>query len=149
VTESLLRDEPARPATTATDSGRTVLYIEDEQDNILLVKLLLDFRPHITLRVATTGHEGVKVALDEVPDLILLDNRLPDATGSEILRELSKSEVTAAITVIVVSADSGRAISDELLKLGATEMLTKPYDIKDFLAMVDCHLSRTPDDSER
>jgi CheY-like chemotaxis protein len=66
------------PAATAT----RVLYIDDNQDNIFLLRRL--FRrscPDIALYTAMTGGEGVKAAIDERPALILLDNRLPDTNG--------------------------------------------------------------------
>ena len=74
-----------------------MVYIEDDDNNISLVKaLLLKRRPQIGLRVATNGRDGVQAAIDE-PALILLDNRLPDATGSEILRKLASLPATAGI----------------------------------------------------
>ena len=118
----------------------SVLYIEDGADNIRLVERLLRRRPQIILRVAMTGRDGVRAAIDEPPGLILLDNRLPDATGSEVLRELASADATAGVPVVVVSGDSGGQAADELRAIGAAEFLDKPFDIHQFMSMIDRYL---------
>ena len=118
---------------------RVALYIEDNDNNIALVKALLKRRPQIELHVAMTGRDGVQAAHDQRPGLILLDNRLPDATGTEILRELASAPATAAIPVVVLSGDSGEII-DELLASGAADAVAKPFDIHQFMAMIDRYL---------
>ena len=117
--------------------NHTVLYIEDNPDNVHLIERLLARRPHIQLLTAGTARDGVGTAAARRPALILLDNRLPDATGSTVLRQLSGSEATAGIPVVIVSGDSGRQAADELLASGATEFLPKPFDIHQFLATID------------
>ena len=119
--------------------NHTLLYIEDDENNICLVQALLRRRPHIELHVAMNGRDGLQAALDKRPGLILLDNRLPDATGGEILRELASATATASIPVVAFSSDSGDII-DQLLASGATESVTKPFDIHQFLAIIDRYL---------
>jgi len=119
--------------------SNAMLYIEDNENNIALVQALLKRRPNIELHVAMTGRDGVQAAIDKRPGLILLDNRLPDATGHEILRELTATPATAAIPVVVLSGDSGEVI-DELLADGAAESVGKPFDIHQFIAMIDRYL---------
>jgi CheY-like chemotaxis protein len=119
--------------------SHAMLYIEDNEDNIALVKALLKRRPHIEVHVAMNGRDGVQAAIDKRPGLILLDNRLPDATGGEVLRELASAPATAAIPVIVLSSDSGEII-DELLASGAADSVAKPFDIHQFMAMIDRYL---------
>jgi CheY-like chemotaxis protein len=82
----------------------------------------------------------VQAATDQRPDLILLDNHLPDATGSKILRQLASAETTAAIPVIILTGDSGRAAADELLAIGACEFLEKPFDIHQLMSTIDRYL---------
>lgn len=118
----------------------TVLYIEDNADNIRLIERLLKRRPHTELHVAMNGRDGVQAAIDQRPGLILLDNRLPDATGSEILRQLASAEATAGIPVIILTGDSGQAAADELLASGASEFLKKPFDIHQLMATIDHYL---------
>jgi CheY-like chemotaxis protein len=120
----------------ASPVNRTVLYIEDNPDNIHLVERLVGRRPETALRLATNGRDGVQAAIDERPALILLDNHLPDATGSEILGRLASSEATAGIPVVVISGDSAM-IGKELLASGAAEYLEKPFDIHQLMSMID------------
>lgn len=119
----------------------TVLYIEDNQDNIRLIERLLSRRPQVRLLTASTGRDGVDTATRLRPSLILLDNRLPDATGASVLRELTAGEATAGIPVIVITGDSADQTARDLLASGATEFLAKPFDIQGFFAAVDRYLS--------
>ena len=80
---------PVQEAAKGGPANHAMLYIEDNENNILLVERLLRRRPRIELHVAMNGRDGVRAAMDKRPGLILLDNRLPDATGAEILRELA------------------------------------------------------------
>ena len=116
-----------------------MLYIEDNENNISLVEALLKRRPHIELHIAMTGREGIQAAVDKQPGLILLDNRLPDATGGEILRELASVAATAGIPVVMLSSDADE-ILDELLASGAAESVAKPFDIHQFMAIIDRYL---------
>ena len=124
--------------------NQAMLYIEDNEDNIALVEALLKRRPRIELHVAMNGRDGIQAAIGKQPSLILLDNRFPGATGGEILRELASTPATARIPVVVLSNDSGEII-DELLARGAAEAVPKPFDIRQFMAMIDRYL---PDDPE-
>jgi CheY-like chemotaxis protein len=128
--------------------NHAVLYIEDDDNNISLVEALLRRRPHIELRVAMNGRDGVQAAIDNQPGLILLDNRLPDATGSEILKELGSMSATAAIPVVVLSSDPDELI-DQLLANGAAEAVPKPFDIHQFMAIIDRYLPDDPDITSR
>ena len=119
--------------------NHSLLYIEDEESNICLVEAMLRRRPQIELHVAMNGRDGVRAAIDKQPGLILLDNHLPDATGREILQELASASATAAVPVVIFSADSDEAI-DELLASGAADSVAKPFDIRQFMAMIDRYL---------
>jgi CheY-like chemotaxis protein len=121
--------------------NRTLLYIEDNPNNIRLVERLLMRRPGTVLHVATNARDGVKAAIDERPALILLDNHLPDATGAEILRQLAAAEATAAIPVVIITGDSDTETADALLAIGASEFVVKPFDIYQFMSMIDRYLS--------
>jgi CheY-like chemotaxis protein len=119
--------------------NHVMLYIEDDDNNISLVRALLKRRPQIELLVATNGRDGVQAAIDKRPHLILLDNRLPDATGREILRQLAAAPATAAIPVVILSSDAGEFIN-QLVAEGAAEAVPKPFDIHQFTAMIDRYL---------
>jgi CheY-like chemotaxis protein len=125
-------DDDAGEAQTAT-----VLYIEDNQPNIDLVQDALAFRPGVTLLVAPDGATGVRIAARYQPDLILLDLNLPDLQGDEVLAQLRAEPRTAAIPVVMVSADATAGQIDRLLAAGARAYLTKPLEVRRFLALVD------------
>jgi CheY-like chemotaxis protein len=119
-----------------------VLYIDDDEDNIFLLRRLFERkRPDIQLRTAMTGHDGVRVAIDDQPALILLDNRLPDASGEQVLRQLAAAPTTAAIPIVILSGDSNPATVDELLAAGAADFLGKPFEAHQLLAIIGRYLS--------
>jgi CheY-like chemotaxis protein len=119
-----------------------VLYIDDDEDNIFLLRRLFERkRPDIQLRTAMTGHDGVRVAIDDQPALILLDNRLPDASGEQVLRQLAAAPATAAIPIVILSGDSNPATVDELLAAGAADFLGKPFEAHELLAIIGRYLS--------
>jgi two-component system chemotaxis response regulator CheY len=118
-----------------------VLYIEDDAGSVRLVERVLRQRPDIELRVARTGQAGVQAALDLRPALILLDNRLPDASGLDVIRRLAADGVTLAIPVLILSGDTGQSITRELREAGATGFIEKPFDIHRFLSEIDKHLA--------
>ena len=117
-----------------------VLYIDDNEDSILVVQRLLRRHPDVQLCTAMTGRDGVRTAIGEQPALILLDNRLPDASGGQILRELAATPATAAIPVVMLSGDSGRVTVDELLAAGAADFLAKPFNLDQLVAIIRRYL---------
>ena len=120
--------------------SHTVLYIDDTDDNLVLVDRILRRREDVVLRVAKTGRDGIEAALGDPPSLILLDNRLPDSSGRQVLLELAASPLTAEIPVVVLSGDSGQAQVNDLLAAGASDFLPKPFSIADLLATIARYL---------
>jgi CheY-like chemotaxis protein len=118
-----------------------VLYTDDNPDNILIVQPPLKrARPDIPLHTASTGRDGTRAAIDSRPALVLLGNRLPDTSGEQVLRQLAADPATAAIPVIILSGDSGKATVRELLASGAADFLAKPFDIRQLLAIIGRYL---------
>jgi CheY-like chemotaxis protein len=118
-----------------------VLYIDDSQDNIFLLERLFKRRcPDIQLHTAMTGRDGIRAAIDDQPALILLDNRLPDTNGEQVLRQLAATPATTAIPVIILSGDSDPVTVSELLAAGAADFLAKPFDIHQLLAIIGRYL---------
>ena len=118
-----------------------VLYIDDDQDNIFLLQRLFKRRcPGIQLHTSMTGGDGVRAAIDEQPTLILLDNRLPDASGEQVLRQLAATPATAVIPVVIISGDSNPVTVNELLAAGAADFLPKPLDADQLLAIIGRYL---------
>ena len=114
-----------------------MLYIEDNPSNIKLVETILRERPEVTLLVAQQGRLGLDLAREHAPALVLLDLNLPDISGEEILRRLRADERTDAIPVVMVSADATVGQVARLRRGGADGYLTKPFEIEQFLAVID------------
>jgi CheY-like chemotaxis protein len=118
-----------------------VLYIDDNNDNIfILQRLFRRKRPDIQLHTAMTGRDGIKAAMDDPPALILLDNRLPDTDGGQVLLQLAAAPATAAIPVVILSGDSNPVTINELLAAGAVDFLVKPFDIHQLLETIGRYL---------
>jgi CheY-like chemotaxis protein len=120
--------------TTATGS---VLYIEDNAINTILVERILRARPGVTFGSAPDGRSGLDRAARHRPDLVLLDLDLPDIGGEQVLAALRASADTRTIPVIVISGDTDPALHRRVLASGAEIFLVKPYQITDLLGAVD------------
>jgi CheY-like chemotaxis protein len=120
-----------------TAARYTLLYIEDNKANFALIEAVLQHRPAIDLLKAMLGSQGLEIAREARPDLILLDLHLPDMEGYDILRTLQREKLTEDIPVFIISADATNKQRDRLLAAGARMYLTKPLVLKDFLAAVD------------
>ena len=116
---------------------KTVLCIEDNLSNVRLIERIFARRPSVTLLVATLGSAGIAAALEHRPDLILLDLHLPDMTGDDVLRRLRSELATATTPIVIVSADATAGSPRRLRALGATDFMTKPFDIQLLLDIVD------------
>jgi len=115
----------------------TVLHIEDNETNFRLTERVLEDRPNIELLWAKTGQEGIDLACKHSPALILLDLNLPDMHGSDLLVRARNNPLTAQIPVIILSADASPSRIERMLQAGARNYLTKPFDIKRLLCLVD------------
>ncbi|MEA2616279.1 MAG: hypothetical protein QOE72_2062 [Chloroflexota bacterium] len=116
---------------------RSILYVEDNENNLRLMRSLLSLRPDLALTSAARGRLGLQMARDRPPDLVLLDLDLPDLQGDEVLCRLRADERTARIPVIIISADASDHERHRLLAAGATAFLTKPLDVRQLFVVVD------------
>jgi len=128
---------PSPADLVASQKARIVLYIEDNLSNLKLVQRVLAQRPEVRVLPAMQGRLGLDLAREHRPNLILLDLHLPDISGREVLRHLQEAPETRQIPVVMISADATRTQIDRLLAAGARAYLTKPLDIKKFLALLD------------
>lgn len=115
----------------------TVLYIDDSPTNRRLVEKILTLRAHLTLLEASTGKDGLEMARRHAPRVILLDLKLPDLGGDEVLAELKADPATRQIPVVVVSAEVGRDKLQPLYAMGVLECLAKPVSVAELLALLD------------
>jgi PAS domain S-box-containing protein len=143
--EELERAPEAGIASRAVDEGHKgiVLYIEDNLTNLKLVKRVLARYPQIEFLSASRGEDGVRLAREAHPDLILLDLHLPDFWGDEVLRRLREDPITREIPVVMLSADATQHQIDRLLAAGAYSYMTKPIDCQRLIEMVDEVLNET------
>ena len=125
-------------------TGARILYIEDSEVSIELVRAILSRRP-VELIPALTGADGIDRARSQSPVMILLDLGLPDRPGIEVLEELRSDPATEGIPVVVLTADTNKEQEARLLVAGAMAYLTKPMDHDLFLALVDETLRRHPE----
>jgi CheY-like chemotaxis protein len=122
------------------DASR-VLYIEDNTANFRLVQELLTTRRPVEILPAIQGSLGVELARRHRPDLILLDLHLPDMDGTVVLAQLRADPLTAAIPVVIVTADATPGRARRLLSEGAFACVTKPFDVPAFLRTVEAALA--------
>jgi PAS domain S-box-containing protein len=136
---------PTQQVVPPDQTYKTVLYIEDNPSNTHLLERAFTRRPDVRLIVAMEGRAGLELAFEHRPDLILLDLGLPDITGEEVLRRLRADPRTSATAIIVISADAMPHRPAELLVLGATGYITKPFDIDRLLSLVDNPTAKSSD----
>lgn len=116
------------------DVRPVVLYVEDHPVNTRVMQALLDHRPMLRLVIATTGEEGLQAARVEGPDLLLLDDQLPDCDGIELLRALRQLDGLREVPAVVVSEDDdGSRFADT----ARCEVWPKPLDIHAALQAID------------
>jgi PAS domain S-box-containing protein len=124
------------------DPEGIVLYIEDNRTNLMLVEQILARYRRIEFLSASLGADGVRLAREKHPDVILLDLHLPDFWGDEVLRRLREDPLTCDIPVVMLSADATQHQIDRLLDAGAYGYMTKPIDRRRLIEMVDEILSK-------
>src|SRR3984885_11126724 len=126
----------------------SILYIEDNPANVEVVFRFLKGRPNTELRSEASGRAGIEYAVRAVPDLILLDLHLPDLQGDEVLGELKAEPVTAAIPVVVLSADASDGVVRRLLGSGAHAYLTKPIELAELGELIDTFAAARAQDQQ-
>ena len=99
-------------------------------------------RPGVRLLSALKGSLGLELAVQHQPDLVLLDSHLPDLPGQLVLQRLRADPRTAAIPVVVVSADATQSQIRSFREAGAADYLTKPLDLHRLLALLDQYLEQ-------
>jgi PAS domain S-box-containing protein len=119
---------------------RRVLYVEDNETNIEVMRGILAQRPQVELEVAMTGRDGLSAIATSPPDVLLLDMNLPDMTGIELLKTLRSNPALRDLPVVVVSADALGGQVDAALQAGALRYLTKPVNVGELLRTVDALL---------
>lgn len=115
---------------------RTVLTIEDQPDIRRLIRMTLEFKGHRVLE-AGTGEEGLALARQQRPDMILLDVMMPGMSGLTVARELAADPALARIPTVMVSALGTSGDVDAGLATGVRAYLVKPFSPWELLNTID------------
>jgi signal transduction histidine kinase/CheY-like chemotaxis protein len=125
------------PAVAGDGHRHAIVYIEDNLSNLRLVERLLERRGDIELVAAMQGRLGLELVRQHEPVAVLLDLHLPDIDGEEVLRQLRLDPATAGIPVVMLSAEATPGHAQRLVAAGASTYLTKPLDVRLFMAVID------------
>jgi CheY-like chemotaxis protein len=118
----------------------TLLYVEDNPANLMLVEDLVARRPDIRLLSARDGKRGIEIARASLPDVILMDINLPGISGIQALRILAEDPTTAHIPVVALSANAIPRDIEKGLQAGFFRYLTKPIKVNEFMDTLDVAL---------
>jgi PAS domain S-box-containing protein len=116
---------------------RTVLYVEDNVDNIALMTQLLAVRPDLLLLGAPDAMRAMTMARDLAPDVVVMDINLPDISGLEVLQLLQADPTTRHIPVLALSANAMPRDIEKGLAAGFFRYITKPIKVNEFLQTLD------------
>lgn len=124
--------EEARPA--------DILIVDDMPANIRLLAGMLAQRGH-RVREALDGAAGLEMARSRLPDLILLDVRMPGIDGYEVCRRLKADEAAHRVPILFVSAVDDLAEKVQAFSVGGVDYITRPFNVQEVLARVETHLT--------
>ena len=113
-----------------------VLYVEDNDDNIFMLKMRLELLGDFEVLTAEDGEQGCTMALSERPDIILMDLQMPVMDGWEATRRLKVNPQTRDIPVIALSAHALAGEREKALAAGCNEFDTKPIEFDRLVATV-------------
>ena len=130
----------ARAQVQADVQLRTLLYVEDNPANLMLVEDLIARRPDIRLLSAADGNRGIEIARASRPDVILMDINLPGISGIQALKILRADPATAHIPVVALSANAIPRDIEKGLAAGFFRYLTKPIKVNEFMEALDVAL---------
>ena len=116
-------------------AGELILIVEDNDKNRKLVRDVLTFKGYTTIE-AETGEEGIRLARERSPRLVLMDIRLPGIDGVEALRRLRAEEATRGIAVMAMTASVMSEDRQKIMAAGFHGYQSKPINVTDFVAAV-------------
>lgn len=119
----------------------TILIVEDNAMNMKLARDILEAKGYAVL-VADNGEDGVRMASDSLPDLVLMDIQLPGIDGIEAFAQLRAEQSTTAIPVIAFTASVTTSDRSKVAHFDA--FVSKPIDLKSFVATIEGVLTSDP-----
>jgi len=124
-------------------AGELILIVEDNEKNRKLERDVLQFHGY-QIAEAETGEDGVRLARESVPALILMDIQLPGISGIEALRQIRADPLTRAVPIIAVTASAMTQDRQKIMAAGFDGYQSKPINVKEFVAAVREMLDRSP-----
>jgi two-component system cell cycle response regulator DivK len=122
-------------------AGELILVVEDNDKNRKLVRDVLTFKGYQVIE-AENGEDGVRLAKERLPKLVLMDIQLPGIDGIEALRRLRADESTRAIPVLAVTASAMDRDRRQIMAAGFDGYQAKPLNVKEFVAAVERLVAR-------
>jgi len=126
----------------ANNKDFTLLYIEDNPANLKLVQNIIKDRFEVNMVSASTAEQGLNMAKQFNPGLILMDINLPGISGNEAIKILKADKSTNTIPVFALSANALESDISKSLELGFKEYITKPFNIPDFISIIGKEISK-------
>lgn len=120
--------------------NNTVLIVEDEQNIVDILSFNLSREGYHTLE-AYNGNDGVQLALEQNPDIILLDLMLPGIDGFEVCKKIRAAGLTTPVVMLTAREDEADKVLG--LELGADDYITKPFSMRELLARVKANIRRS------
>jgi len=118
--------------------GKKILVIEDNEQNMYLMHFLLESNGYTVIE-ALNGQVGIQKAIDEHPDVILLDIQLPEMDGYQIAKILRKTKDVETIPIIAVTSYAMAGDREKILAAGATDYIEKPINPATFVDQIKIH----------
>ncbi len=116
--------------------GKTILVVEDALLNIKLIQEILTYRGD-TVFEAANGREGIDLAIEKKPDLILMDIQMPVMDGMEATRLIKANPATRHIPIVALTGYAMDGDKQRMLEAGCDGYLSKPFRIKELLQAID------------
>ena len=126
--------EGARESSPGNDIMTKVLYVEDNDDNVYMLKMRLELLGDFEVVAAEDGEKGCEMAAAEQPDLILMDLEMPVIDGWEAARRLKSNPQTRAIPIVGLSAHALAGAREKAIAAGCDEFDTKPVEFERLVA---------------
>jgi two-component system OmpR family response regulator len=119
---------------------KKILIVDDEIDVLKALKSSLERQENFKVSTARNGEEALKDVEKEAPDIIVLDLMMPKMSGEELLALLRKNMKTMDTPVIISTVRRETASLINLMNLGATDYLMKPYDVRELIKLINTYI---------
>ena len=125
-----------------------ILYVEDNDDNVYMLKMRFEMLGGFEILVAENGEVGCQTAIAEIPDVILMDLDLPVVDGWQATRRLKANSKTQKIPIIALTAHAMTGSREKALAAGCDEFDTKPIDFDRLMRKINFVLANEPNNNQ-